>query len=136
MSKQGPWLGKFTQAKFDGSVAGVTAPGVSDVLARTLTEAELRRDEAPQLPPTARVNVVLEGVITNTEVVVSVGVTDVNGITGWSSPQTQEIRSLPSATKIVPMFTFSTLRASSIAVFLESEITGGGSAKIYIVFED
>jgi len=132
-----PWLRSFKQITFDdGSTGGITAPAVSDTVARTLPAADVRRNEVPDLPPLARLLVVLAGTIDNTEVTVSVGVTDVNGITGWSAPQTIEVRSLPSGTKIVGMFSFPTLRAASLTAFLESAIVGGGTAKLYIAFQD
>jgi len=136
MATRLPWLRGFTQIVFDGSNAGLTAAALSDGVAPTQTAAEVRRGETPTLPAFARVFVVLTGAVTNTEITVSAGVTDVHGITGWNSPQTQEIRSLPDATKIVAMFTFPTLGAASIIAFLESAITGGGTAKLYIAFQD
>ena len=131
-----PWLRGFTQLKFDGSSDGVTAAGLTDSVAPIQTVADTRRNEVPSLPALVRVLIVLAGAVTNTEISVSVGVTDANGITGWSATQTQEVRSLPDATKVVAMFTFPTLRATSIVAFLESEITGGATAKMYIAFQE
>ena len=136
MATRLPWLRGFTQITFGGSNAGITAPALSDSVAPSQSAADVRRGEAPALPPFARMFVVLTGDITNTEIVVSAGVTDVHGVTGWSAPETQEIRALPDGTKVVAMFTFRTLSAASITAFLESAITGGATAKLYIAFQD
>jgi|GEM_PF-6476088 len=136
MATRLPWLRGFTQITFDGSNAGITAAALSDSVAPTQSAAEVRRGETPALPTFARVFVVLTGDVTNTEIAVSAGVTDAHGVTGWSAAQTQEIRLLPDATKVVAMFTFPTLGAASIVAFLESDITGGGTAKMYIAFQD
>jgi hypothetical protein len=136
MATRLPWLRGFTQITFDGSNAGVTAAALSDSVAPTQSAAEVRRGETPALPAFARVFAVLTGAVTNTEITISAGVTDAHGITGWSSPQTQEIRALPDATKVVAMCTFPTLGAASITAFLESAITGGGTVKLYIAFQD
>jgi hypothetical protein len=136
MATRLPWLRGFTQITFDGSNAGVTVPALSDPVAPAQSAAEVRRGEAPTLPAFARVFVVLTGSTTNTEIVVSAGVTDVHGITGWNAPETQEIRTLPNGTKVVTMFSFATLSAASITVFLESAITGGATARLYIAFQD
>ena len=136
MATRLPWLRGFTQITFGGSNAGITAPALSDSVAPSQSAAEVRRGEAPALPAFARMFVVLTGETTNTEIVVSAGVTDVHGITGWCAPETQEIRALPNGTKVVTMFTFRTLSAASITAFLESTITGGATAKLYIAFQD
>lgn len=136
MATRLPWLRGFTQITFDGSNAGITAPALSDPVTPVQSAAEVRRGEAPSLPAFARIFVVLTGEATNTEMVVSSGVSDVHGITGWSAPETQEIRTLPNGTKVVTMFTFPTLSAASLTAFLESAITGGATARLYIAFQD
>ena len=133
MSKLMPWYADFTQAPFDGGLDGITSASISDAILPHVSDR--------YFPPFVHVAVVLDGAVTNTDVTVSLGVIDLQVVLDgggpfWTVPATQEIRTIPDDSVVAGRFTFQTLRAASIKIALESAITGGGSAKLFIAFTE
>ncbi|HSY50409.1 MAG TPA: hypothetical protein VLC46_16475 [Thermoanaerobaculia bacterium] len=121
-----PSYADFNQAPVAGILTGFSAASLSDAIA----PAEGDR----YLPSRVIVMVELSGAITNTDITVSIGIADANGVTGWTVPVTQAVRTLPGGAKVVGLFEFSTLCGTQMLVVLESAITGGGTAKLYTAF--
>ena len=118
------------QAMFAGSLNGVTAAGITDPLPAIASDRSWARTFAPQI----RVLVALTGSVINTDITLSLGTSDGSGILAWSPPQTQELRTLPDDSVVVGVYSFETLDASEIRIALESDISGGGSVKLYYCF--
>lgn len=134
MTRLNSFYADWKQAPISNALTGVTAASISDVL----TPASTPSYEVgyPYYPRAMRVAVELTGTITNTELAVSLGITDQNDVTFWAVAQTQEVRTLPDASKVVGIFVFDTLHATSLRVALETAITGGGTAKLFYCFQE
>jgi hypothetical protein len=71
------------------------------------------------------------GAITNTDIQISVGLSDENGIEVWSAPQSLTLRTLPGGAVVADMAVFSVFRSQHVRIALESAITGGGTVALY-----
>ena len=122
-----PSLSNFTQVRFAGALTAITTAQTSDAFTPGYYGSSF--------PPKVRVLVAIQGATTSTDVTVSIGMSDSANVEAWTAPLIAEIRALPSGDKVASMLTFSTGRAASLRIAVESAVQGAG-AKVYYAFED